>query len=148
MQTLHFSITINAPREKVWKAMLEDKSYREWTNAFNPGSYYVGTWEKGSKIQFLGPGENGAVSGMTSEIADNKLHEFVSIHHLGVVENGVEDTSSPAAREWQGYENYTFKDQGGKTEVVVDIDVNNEFADYMNQAWPKALEILKQIAEK
>jgi len=39
MQKLHFSIVINAPKEKVWHAMLDDKQYREWTGAFNPGSY-------------------------------------------------------------------------------------------------------------
>ncbi|NJK71643.1 MAG: hypothetical protein HC932_05395 [Thermales bacterium] len=32
---------------------------------------------------------------MTSEIAENKQYEFVSIRHLGYVLNGVEDTTSP-----------------------------------------------------
>ena len=54
MQKLHFSIVINAPKKKVWHAMLDDKQYREWTEAFNPGSYYKGDWSKGSKILFLG----------------------------------------------------------------------------------------------
>jgi uncharacterized protein YndB with AHSA1/START domain len=34
MQKIHSSILINAPREKVWHAMLDDKPYREWTKAF------------------------------------------------------------------------------------------------------------------
>ncbi len=59
MQKLHFKIDINAPKEKVWHTMLDDKTYRIWTEAFMPGSYYKGDWSKGSKMLFIGPGENG-----------------------------------------------------------------------------------------
>lgn len=27
--------------------MLDDSTYQEWTNAFNPGSHYIGKWEEG-----------------------------------------------------------------------------------------------------
>lgn len=37
MRKLNFSIVIDAPKEKVWHAMLDDRPYREWTGAFNPG---------------------------------------------------------------------------------------------------------------
>ena len=100
MQKLRFSILINAPKEKVWHAMLDDKPYREWTAAFNPGSYYKGDWSKGSKILFLGPNpETGEEGGMVSRIAENKRYEFISIEHVGIVYNGVEDTTSDEARK-------------------------------------------------
>lgn len=35
-QKLHFTITINAPKEKVWDTMLQDTTFREWTAPFNP----------------------------------------------------------------------------------------------------------------
>jgi uncharacterized protein YndB with AHSA1/START domain len=38
MHRLAFSITINAPKEEVWRAMLEDATYRQWTSAFEEGS--------------------------------------------------------------------------------------------------------------
>ena len=41
--------------------MLADDTYREWTSAFHPGSYYKGDWSEGSKILFLGPGDDGEV---------------------------------------------------------------------------------------
>jgi hypothetical protein len=101
MQKLHFSMLINAPKHKVWHAMLDDRPYREWTKAFNEGSYYKGSWDKGSKILFLGPDpDTGEEGGMVSRIAENKPYEFISIKHLGIVQNGVEDTSSEAARKW------------------------------------------------
>lgn len=146
--TLHFSITIDAPRAKVWDLMLSDKSYREWAAVFMPGSYFQGSWEKGSKIQFLSADEKGAVGGMTSQIEESRKPEFVSIKHLGVVMNGVEDTTSEEAKKWVGYENYTLNDRDGKTEVLVDIDAQDEnFAKYLNELWPKALIKLKEIVE-
>ena len=43
MEKLHFSISIKAPKEKVWDTMLNDVTYRQWTSVFNPpGSYYEG----------------------------------------------------------------------------------------------------------
>lgn len=59
MTTLRFSITISAPKEKVWDTTLGRDSYRVWTEVFAPGSYYVGEWSKGSKILFLSPGAAG-----------------------------------------------------------------------------------------
>ena len=150
MQKLHFSITINAPKEKVWHTMLDDEPYREWTAAFNPGSYYKGDWNKGSKILFLGPDpKTGEEGGMVSRIAENKPYEFISIEHLGIVKNGVEDTTSEEARKWApAFENYTFKEKGGATEVLVEMDIEDENKKMFEEMWPKALQKLKEIAEK
>lgn len=150
MQKLHFSIVINAPKEKVWKAMLEDKTYRAWTEAFNPGSHYVGDWSKGSKILFLGPDPNtGKMGGMVSRIQENRLYEYISIEHLGIVQDGVEDTTSDAVKAWAGaHENYTLKEKNGATELLVDIDITEDFKEMFEDMWPKALKRLKEIAEK
>jgi hypothetical protein len=145
MNKLHFSITINAPKAKVWNTMLNDATYRVWTEAFAAGSHYVGDWNKGSKILFLAPGETGKMSGMVCRIKENRLHEYISIEHLGEVKDGKEDTTSEAVKAWAGaLENYTFKEKNGKTEVLVDMtNVIDEFSEM-----PKALQKLKELAEK
>ena len=151
MTKLHFSITINAPKAKVWNTMLDDKTYRVWTEAFTPGSHYVGDWRKGSKILFLGPDpKTGQLGGMVSRIKENRLHEYISIEHLGVVQDGKEDTTSDAVKPWAGaHENYTFKEKDGKTEVLVDMDSSGgEFEEMFKDMWPKALQKLKELAEK
>lgn len=150
MKTLHFSITINAPRKNVWHTMLDDAPYRDWTSAFSPGSFYRGDWSEGSKILFLGPDpETGAEGGMVSRIAENRLYEFISVEHLGVVQDGVEDTTSELARAWApAYENYTFLERDGVTEVQVDIDVTDDHASMFDQMWPRALSRLKELAEE
>lgn len=150
MQKINFSIIINAPKEKVWNTMLEDKTYRQWTAAFNEGSYYKGDWSKGSKILFLGPNpETGKEGGMVSRIAENKLYEYISIEHLGIINDGVEDTSSDEVKQWAGsLENYTFKDLNGKTELLVEMDINEDYKEMFEGMWPNALQKLKELAEK
>ena len=149
MDKLHFSIVIKAPKEKVWDTMLNQDSYRAWTEPFSPGSHYVGDWNQGSKILFLAPDEAGKMGGMVSRIKENRLHEHISIEHLGMVEDGKEDTSSEAVQAWAGVlENYTFKEKNGTTEVLVDMDTEDEYKQMMQDMWPKALQRLKELAEK
>lgn len=150
MQKVHFSIVINAPKEKVWHSMLDDKPYREWTKAFNEGSYFKGNWEKGSKILFLGPDpKTGEEGGMVSKIAENKPYEFISIEHLGIFHDGIEDTTSEAAKQWApAFENYTFKEKDGATEILVDMDTTEENKEEFEKMWPEALKKLKEITEE
>ena len=127
MQTLHYTITINAPREKVWNVMLDDATYREWTSVFHPGSYYKGSWDKGSKILFIGPDpETGKEGGMVARIKENRLHEYVSIEQYGEIQDGVE---KPWGEGVLIYENYTFTDKDGSTEVAVELtNIPDEYA--------------------
>lgn len=150
MQKLHFSITINAPKGKVWHVMLDDEPYREWTAAFSEGSRYEGSWEKGSKMLFLGPDpDTGEEGGMVSRIAENKTYEFLSIEHLGIVVDGVEDTTSEEATKWApAFENYTFTDKDGMTELSVDMDVSDEYVESFTKMWTDALGRIKEIAER
>ncbi len=149
MEKLKFSILIIAAKEKVWKTMLEDATYRIWTEAFTAGSHYVGNWNKGSKILFLAPGNDGKLGGMVSRIKENKLYEYISIEHLGEVIDGVEDTTSDRVKQWSGsHENYTFVDKNGKTELIVEMDITEEFKEMFEDIWPNALQKLKSLCEK
>ncbi len=150
MQKLHFETLINAPVEKVWDTMLSDATYREWTRAFAPGSHYEGSWNQGSKMLFLGPDpDSGKEMGMVSRIKENRPYEFVSIEHLGIVQDGIEDTESPEAKKWSpAFENYTFVKQNGFTQLQVDMDIADEYKAEFEKTWPKALEDLKALSEK
>lgn len=149
MEKLRQTIFINAPRERVWDVMLADETYRAWTSAFHPGSYYKGDWSEGSKILFLGPSEGSGEGGMVSRIRENRRHELLSIEHLGIVQNGVEDTESPAAKAWApAYENYTFADRNGGTELTIEMDIQTEQKENFVKLWTDALSRLKTIAER
>ncbi|HEY8109095.1 MAG TPA: SRPBCC domain-containing protein [Patescibacteria group bacterium] len=146
MKKLHFTITIAAPRETVWKTMLDDATYRQWTAPFSPDpstdSSYEGSWEQGSDIRFVAPNKQGKPEGMYARIAENRPHEFVSIQHIGEVRDGTEHPYPEPA-----FENYTFEDDGDGTKLTVDLDSDEKYADMFDDLWPKALEKLKQIAE-
>jgi uncharacterized protein YndB with AHSA1/START domain len=145
MEKLHFKTLINAPREKVWSVLLDDATYREWTSVFAPGSHAVTDWQKGSKVLFL----DGNGMGMVSRIEENIPNEFISIEHLGEVKDGVEDTTSDKVKQWAGaHENYTLKDQDGKTELLIDCDMDDEYVEMFKEMWPKALDKVKEIAER
>ena len=151
MSNMQFSIVIKAPVKRVWDTMLGLDTYRKWTEAFMPGSYYAGDWSKGSRMLFLAPGEKGEM-GMVSRINENRLHEFISIEHLGVVQDGNEDFIGEEARIWAGaFENYIFRKVDGATEVLVDLvgpDVIARYREMFGTVWPKALQKLKELAEK
>ena len=149
MQKIYHSIKINAPKEKVWHAMLDDAPYREWTSVFAEGSHYEGSWEKGGRITFIGPGEEGKEQGMASVIEENRPYEYLSIKHIGVITDGAPDTESEEVKKWAGaHENYTFKEADGVTEVSVDMDIEDEYKKMFDDLWPKALQKLKAVSER
>ena len=148
LKTLNFSVSINAPVEKVYETMLGDEGYRQWTSVFNATSHFVGSWEKGADIQFLGCDANGKTGGMISKIKENIPNRFVSIEHLGVIENGESFTSGTKVDSWAGaMENYGFSEDDGITTVKVSVDTGSGWDDYFNQTYPKALDKLKEICE-
>ena len=145
---LHFSIGIRAAADKVYATMLDAQHYADWTSAFNATSHYRGSWEKGSKILFIGADNDGNLGGMVSRIKENIPNEFISIEHLGLIENGREITSGPQVESWAGaLENYTFQHHNGVTRLSVSLDSNEDFKDYFLDTWPKALARLKAICE-
>lgn len=151
MKSLQYSINIKAPAAKVYNMMLgidNKTTYEQWTALFNPSSTYEGSWNKGSKILFVGVGEDGKKGGMVSEIAENILNQFVSIRHYGLVSGDIEITEGPDVEKWAGgLENYTFEENNGITKVIVNVDTTEDFEDYMNNAFPNALAKLKEISE-
>ena len=152
MEKLQFKVSINAPVNKVYDFMLgisNKSTYGQWTSLFSPTSTYEGTWDKGSKILFVGADERGERGGMVSRIAENIANRFVSIQHYGLLKGDKEITEGPEVEKWaNGFENYTFEESNGTTTVIVDLDITEDFSGYMNQTYPKALDKLKEICEK
>lgn len=144
MKQLRFSIEIQAPKEKIWQVLLDDRTYRIWTSVFHEGSHAVGDWQEGTKILFLGP----EGSGMSSRIFKHVPNVFLSIQHLGFIANGVEDFDSEEAKKWSGaLENYALLERQGVCELIIEIDVMETYIDYFEKAWPQALQKVKELAE-
>jgi hypothetical protein len=152
MKKLQYKISINTPATKVYDFMLgisNKSTYEQWTSIFNPTCTYEGTWEKGTKMLFIGVDEDGNKGGMVSKIVGNMPNKYVSIQHYGLVQADKEITEGSEVEKWaNGLENYTFEENTGTTTVTVDLDMTEDFVDYMNENYPKALDKLKEICEK
>ena len=85
-----FKIEISAPKEKVWKVLWNEDSYRKWTVPFSEGSYIESDWQIGGRTLFLGGEGNGMVSTI-DQLIENKIMSF---KHLGMIKDGKEDLES------------------------------------------------------
>ena len=152
MEKIKFNVSINAPSSMVYDVMLgisKKSTYEEWTALFNPTSTFEGSWNKGSKILFVGVDDKGQKGGMVSKIVENTPNQFVSIQHYGLIKEGEEITEGPEVEKWaNGFENYLFEESNKTTVVTVELDTTEDFVDYMNKIYPKALSKLKEICEK
>lgn len=145
MEKLNYKTVINASPQKVWETLWGDETYRKWTVPFSPDSQVTTDWKKGSKTIF----HDGTGNGMLAVIAENKQNEFMSIKHLGMIKDGVEDLDSPEVQGWAGaHENYTLTEVDGATELTVDVDITGQYKDMFEEMWPKALAELKTLAEQ
>lgn len=150
MKKIDLNIDIQATPEAVWAAVISDKKYRVWTESFDKGSYFEGGWQKGNRIKFLSQNEHGAKSGMISEIVASDHLKYISIHHLGLIMDDVEDYTSESAKKWtSAFENYYLKP---KTDTITNFhvlaDIDEDYFDYFNEAWISALNALKKLCEE
>ncbi len=145
MQKLDFKINIQASAAKVWQVLWTDALYRKWTTVFHEGSHAVSDWQQGSKILFLGPDG----SGMYSEITVCKPKEEMSFTHLGVVKEFKELPNDEETKKWSGsMERYFLTEENGSTLLQVSLDAVEQFEDYFNSTFPKALQTIKELAEQ
>jgi hypothetical protein len=147
MEKKQFTIIINAPREKIWDILWNDSTFPEWTSVFSDGSHAKSDWKKGSKVLFI----DGKGDGMASTIVENIPYECMIFRNDGTVKNGKEDREfdSELNSDWAGtMEAWTLHDKNGKTEISLDIDIADEHMEYFTDTVPKALQKLKELAEK
>ncbi len=140
MEKSHFQIEINAPAEKVWKVLWEDKYFRDWSSVFAEGSHAVGDWKEGSAIKFIDPKNNAGMSSLIEKLIPNK---FMSFKHLYEIIDGKEQPP----KKWSGMiENYTLEEENGKTKLTVDLDVPDEMKEMIDK-FPQALQRVKELSE-
>ena len=140
MEKLEFSIDINAPKEKVWDVLWNDATYPQWTAVFCEGSRAESDWKEGSKVLFL----DGTDKGMFSKIKTLEENRSMVFEHLGEFSNGVEKP-----QDWGGAtESYFLSEKDGVTELEVELFGTEEHKDYFKDIFPKALDKVKELAEK
>ncbi|MCX2574671.1 SRPBCC domain-containing protein [Pedobacter sandarakinus] len=140
MEKMQFEIEINAGSATVWETLFSKETYPKWTSAFMEGSIAETDWQTGSKATFT----DGKGNGMLATIAANIPNQFLSIRHIGMLKDNEEDLKP----EWgEVLENYTLDENGSGTTLKIDMSVLAEWKSYFEETWPKALGLVKEIAE-
>lgn len=142
MTRIHLERAFDVGPELLWELVVDPDHYRFWTETFSEGSSFNGEWTKGSPIRFVVEDEDGKESGMLSEIAESQWPQFISIKHLGLVINGVDDYDSALAREWSGaFENYRFiPKENGTCIFEVEQDLPDEQTEEFKENWEKSFD--------
>ncbi|SEW08706.1 hypothetical protein SAMN05421841_0965 [Chryseobacterium wanjuense] len=139
MKKLSFEIQISAPPEKVWSVLWDEISYRQWTTAFTEGSFYQGTLEEGSLVKFFDPNNNGMYSRVVKNIANTEM-KFL---HLGEIYDGIE-----VPQQWgEATEAYILDENEEGTQLIIKIQTPEEFKEFFEEKFPKALGIIKNLSE-
>jgi uncharacterized protein YndB with AHSA1/START domain len=143
---LNLSTIINAPVETVWHKMLDSETYKIWTAAFEPGSFYEGSWDLGSDIIF----KSGQEGGLAGKISQNEYLKVVEITYKEMINNDGTTLEMPVEfGSMSGLkERYTFSAISDvETKLDIYLETLESFSQDMADKWPLALEKLKAICE-
>ncbi len=143
MKDMRFSIGIKASRERVWATLWEDRTFRDWANLIDEGTYLEGVLEEGKEIQFLSS-ENGY--GVTSLVERLEPNAFVLFRHSADTQEAGQELRE---KEWTGgTESYSLAERNGVTTLVVAADIPDGMEEIFAIRLPAALERVKALAEE
>jgi uncharacterized protein YndB with AHSA1/START domain len=142
MKEMQFSIDIHAPKQTVWDTLWQDETFRDWAGLIDPGTYMVGELKEGAEVQFISA-ENGY--GVTSLVERVTPGEYLLLKHSADTQKSGEQARE---KEWTGgTESYTLTERDGTTTLTATFDVPLEMEAYFAEAYPKAFERVKALAE-
>lgn len=141
MRTLHFSITIRATRENVWKVLWDQETFSDWASVFTEGSHIKTDWKEGERFEFFDSSSSDGSYGVIAKLVSN---EFISFKHHGELKGETEHPFADGPR----FENYTLQVENGTTTLTLDQDIPEEYKRFFESATPKAFERIRELAEK
>lgn len=142
MKEMQFEIVIRAPREKIWATLWQDRTFREWADLIDAGTYMVGDLKEGNTVQFISAEGYGVTSLVSALIPD----EYVLFKHQADTQH---EGSNSRDDQWTGgRESYTLMDDDGATTLTMSFDVPVELEKAMSESYPKALQKVKELSEK
>ena len=143
MKRMRFSIGIQASRERVWAILWDDRTFRDWANLIDEGTYLQGALEEGKEIQFISA-ENGY--GVTSLVEKLDPNAYVLFRHSADTQDSGQELRE---KEWTGgTESYSLTERNGVTTLVVLADIPEDMEETFAIRLPLALERVKSLAER
>ncbi len=143
MNQMQFTLDIKATKERVWNTLWQDETFRQWAGIIDPGTYMLGDLKEGGEVQFISS-ENGY--GVTSLVEKLTIHEILLLRHSADTQ---ETGTQERAQQWTGgEESYRLTEKDGTTTLTAAFDVPEDMEEYFKINYPKALERVKELAER
>lgn len=136
-------ITIKATSAKVWQVLLSREAYVLWATVFQEGSDYIAedNFAVGSKVVFTDGGNNG----MVCKVSINEPNQKIQFTFTGELKDGLETNVDSFAGV---IETYTLTQNDDEVLLRVETSMADQWYDSMDQAWDKAIVIVKELSEK
>lgn len=142
MKELEFSVEINATKEKVWKTLWNDTTFRDWAGIIDEGTYIKGILKEGNDVEFISSVNGYGVTSFFEKFTPNELAFFR--HKADTQESGAKGRDN----EWTGTsERYQLTEKDGSTTVTLTTQVPPEQKETFEDRLPKALARIKALAE-
>ncbi len=139
-----YQTAIDATAEKIWQVLWEPTTYCKWTSAMSPGGRVETDWKQGSRALFLDV--NG--DGIFQSIEEVRPHELMVFKYLGDLKDGKEDFDSPKVEALSGARQvYRIQDRGSDHLLTVELDLNPEYEEFFDKAFPRALDHVRTLSE-
>lgn len=140
MKEYQFSISIIAPKEKVWFIMWNDNTFRDWANFIDEGMYMVGEMKEGNNIHFISPINNYGVISKIEKLIPNEYIVFK--HQVDTIGNVKRDN------EWSGgTESYNLSFKDGITTLITKTELPINQIETFNTFVPQSLNRIKELSE-
>ncbi len=144
-KSIHKSIEIHAPKERIWDVLLKDRTYRIWSAEFAPGSHAEGDWGEGSFMYF----KDSRGNAMFTRVVKHVPGQILEMEYQGPLGEGEPSPDSPETQHWKGYhETYELAEKNGSAQLIIDQDVPDEYYEFIQKAWAGALEKVKILCEE
>lgn len=142
METIKKSVTIAAPKEKVWEILINEPFRDIWISEFSENSQVGGEYKTGADIIFL----DATGEGLKSKVTALKEYELIKLENIASFKNGIEKNVEDA---WKGTgDTYMLSDINGDTILKIESSVPGHDAQLFSNLWTKALHKIKEISEE
>ncbi|MFN7161189.1 MAG: SRPBCC domain-containing protein [Candidatus Gracilibacteria bacterium] len=141
---MQHSIQINASKEKVWDVLWSDKSFRDWANIIDEGTYIDGDLQEGKEVNVM----SASGYGVTVKVEKLTPYQFLLFKQVADIKVGKDGAVEKREKEWEGgSESYELKEKEGKVELIITEDVPENLVEYFDEKLPEVLERIKVLAE-
>ena len=142
MKQLEFSVSIRAAKAKVWGTLWQDKTFRDWADIIDPGTYMLGELKEGNEVQFISSSSGYGVTSLIERLVPSK---FLQLRHRADTE---QNGGKVREAEWTGgRESYSLAERDQTTTLTVVLDVPENLVETFNVIYPKVLARIKEFAE-